>query len=240
MKQSSYFTYGLLAIAVDVVTLIVAQLALPQLVSRMGIPSGWNALLLSATFLFFIIGTYVIRRMMPTADGTDEWLTRGRRSVLALIFAFFFSLALAWQLGFFQSTPLVDTTQMGEGGASSYFVYGPGAWLAFSLAYVLVFAFKVEPRIQPGSRGYWGAAVFGLATTAVITLVLAAHGQTLAQQFGGSWLWGLITFAVLALLFLPARLLYLSRTTGLRTTAGYLATAGLVVLLALLMLLPAI
>ena len=240
MKQSSHFTYSLLAITADVVTLIVAQLALPQLVSRMEIPSGWNALLLSAAFLLFIIGTYVIRRMMPTAAGTDKWLTRGQRSVLALIFAFFFSLALAWQLGFFQSASLVDTTQMGEGGASSYFVYGPGAWLAFSLAYVLVFAFKVEPRIEPGARGYWGAAVFGLATTAVMTLVLAAHGQTLAQQFGGSWLWVSITFVVLALLFLPARLLYLSRTTGLRTTTGYLATAALVVLLALLALLPAI
>lgn len=240
MKQSKHYNYGLLAIAVDAVTLIAAQFTLSHLVSRMETPSGWNALLLSGAFLLFIIGTFMIRRMMPTAAGTDEWLTRAQRSVLALIFAFFFSLALAWQLGFFKSAFLVDTTEMGEGGASSYFVYGPGAWLAFSLAYVLVFAFKVEPRIETGSRGYWAAAVLGPATTAVMTLVLAAHGQVIAQQFGGGWLWGLITFVVLALLFLPARLLYLSRTTGLRTPPGYLATAGLVVLLALLVLLPAI
>jgi len=239
MKQSNHFAYGLLAIATDALTLIAALFILPQLITRMETPGGWNALLVSGAFLLFIIGTFMIRRMMPTAAGTAEWLTRGQRSVLALIFAFFFSLALAWQLGFFRSAFLVDTTEMGEGGSSSYFVYGPGAWLAFSLAYVLVFAFRVEPRIESGSRGYWTAAVFGLATTAVMTLVLAAHGQAIAQQFGGGWLWSLITFAVLILLFLPARLLYLSRTTGLRTMPGYLATAGLVILLGVLAMMPA-
>ena len=234
MKQSNYFAFGLLAVGVDAVTLIVGFLTLPQLVARMEDPNGWNALLLSGAFILFITGVFMIRRMIPTAAGTDQWLTRSQRSVLALIFAFFFSLALAWQLGFFESAFQVDTTQMGEGGSSSYFVYGPGAWLAFSLAYVLVFAFKVEPRIVEGSSGYWAAAIFGLATAAAMILVLSAHGQVLAQEFGGGWLWKSITFAVLALLFLPDRLLYLSRTTGLRTTASYMALAGLVVLLTVL------
>lgn len=238
MKQSNPLAFGLLAVGADAATLISALLFLPQLVSRMREPGGWNALLVSGAFLLFITGVFLIRRMRATAAGTEEWLTRGRRSTLALIFAFFFSLALAWQLGFFASAFQVDTTQMGEGGASSYFVYGPGAWLAFSLAYVLVFAFGVEPRIEEGSGGYWAAAVFGLATAAVMLLVLAAHGRVLAQEFGGGWLWAAITFIVLALLFMPARLLYLSRTTGLRTAAGYVALAGLAVLLAILVALP--
>lgn len=239
MKQSNPLAFGLLAVGVDAAILIAALLFLPQLITRLRDPGGWNALLVSGAFLLFIIGIFIIRRMKPTPAGVDEWLSRGQRSVLALIFAFFFSLALAWQLGFFESAFQVDTTQMGEGGSSSYFVYGPGAWLAFSLAYVLVFAFRVEPRIEPGNSGYWSAAAYGLATAAIMLLVLAAHGRVLAQEFGGGWLWTVITFAVLALLFVPARLLYLSRTTGLRTTAGFLALAGLVVLLVVLVALPA-
>lgn len=234
MKQSNYFAYGLLALGIDAVTLIVAQILLPRLVPRMQAPDGWNALWVSGAFLLFVIGVFSIRRMKATTAGAPEWLTRGQRSALALAFAFFLSLALAWQLGFFASASQVDTTQMGEGGAASYFVFGPGAWLAFSLIYVLVFAFRVEPSIEEGRGAYWGAALFGLAAAAVMLLVLTAQANVVAQALGGGWLWNVLTFVVLTLLFLPVRQLYLSRTTGLRAPAGYAATAGLVLLIAVL------
>jgi len=234
MKQSNNFVYGLLALAVDGVTLIVAQFLLPRLIPRMQTPDGWNALWVSGAFLMFVIGVFFIRRMRATTAGAPDWLTRGQRSALALAFAFFLSLALAWQLGFFASASQVDTTQMGEGGAASYFVFGPGAWLAFSLIYVLVFAFRVEPSIDEGSGAYWGAALFGLAAAAVMLLVLTAQANVVAQSLGGGWLWTVLAFAVLALLFLPVRQLYLSRTTGLRAPVGYAATASLVLLLAVL------
>ena len=106
--------------------------------------------------------------------------------------------------------------------------------MAFSLIYVLVFAFRVEPSIEEGRGAYWSAALFGLAAAAVMLLVLTAQANVVAQSLGGGWLWTVLAFAVLALLFLPVRQLYLSRTTGLRAPVGYAATASLVLLLAVL------
>lgn len=233
MNQRISLKFGLLAASIDIATWLVAFYILPLLSSRFQTLSGWNALIVGGAFLLFIIGVYLFRRMKPMPHGAAEWSTRGWRAALALFFAFVISLALAWQLGFFASSPLVDTTQMGEGGTASYFVFGPGAWLAFSLIYVLVFAFNVEATIESDSGGYLVAAVFGLLATAVMLLVLTAQAQVVTSALEAGW-WGLLAFPILVLLFLPPRLLYLSRTTGLRTPVSYgviailtLALAGL-------------
>lgn len=231
MKHSNDWQYGLLALGVDVVTLVVAWWALPELVSRLQQPDGWNALLVSGVFILFVVGVFLLRRLKATPQGASEWLTRGTRAALALFFAFILSLMLAWQLGFFASVFQADTTQMGEGGAASYFVFGPGAWLAFSLIYVLVFAFRVEPALDEGKLGYWIAALLGLVAAAGMTLVMAAQAQVIGQSLAGGWWWALLAFVALALLFLPVRLLYLSRTTGLRSPPAGLAVAGLLVAL---------
>ncbi len=234
MKHSNFSQYGLLALAVDAVTLVGARFALPELVSRFQQPDGWNALLVSGVFLVFVAGVFLFRRLKATPQGASEWLSRGARSALALFFAFVLSLMLAWQLGFFTSAFQADTTQMGEGGAASYFVFGPGAWLAFSLIYVLVFAFRVEPALEDGKIGYGIAALVGLASAAGMALVTAAQVHVIGQALGGGWWWALFAFVVLALLFLPVRLLYLSRTTRLRSPVAGLAVAGLLVVLIVL------
>jgi hypothetical protein len=126
-------------------------------------------------------------------------------------------------LGFFRSAAAVDTTQLGEGGSSSYFVFGPGAWLLFSLLYVLVFAFNVTPRIEPGGAGYVVAALFGLVAVNVLLLVLVAVARAILLATGAAWWWALPGFLLLVLMFVPPRLLYVSRTIGLsvRSPAAY-------------------
>ena len=231
MKQSNDWQYGLLAVGVDVITVLVARLALPELVSRFQQPNGWNALVVSGVFLLFVVGVFLFRRLKATPQGASEWLTRGTRAALALFFAFILSLMLAWQLGFFASAFQADTKQMGEGGAASYFVFGPGAWLAFSLIYVLVFAFRVEPALDESKMGYRIAAFLGLAAAASMALVMAAQAHVIGQLLDGGWGWAIFALIALALLFLPVRLLYLSRTTGLRSPPAGVAIAGLLVTL---------
>lgn len=233
MKLSGKFLFALAAIAIDVLTLIAAMTILPSLTRMMTTPNGVNALMVAGVFFFFAGGIFIIRRMKIAPDGAAEWLTRGQRSVLALFFASMLSTTLAWQLGFFRSVFQVDTTQMGEGGSASYFLFGPGAWLAFSLLYVLVFAFTVEPRIEYGGKWYWPAAILGLVATALMLLVLVAQANVIAAIIDALW-WGVIAFAVLVVLFLPPRLLYLSRVMGLRSPPSYAATVSALILLAIL------
>lgn len=232
MMQLNKSLFAVAAMVVDVLTFAVSQSLLPQLIQMMSAPDGINALLVAGTFFLFAGGVFSIRRLKSSPQGVEIWLTRGQRSALALFFAFVLSLTLAWQLGFFESASQVDTTQMGEGGAASYFVFGPGAWLAFSLLYVLVFAFKVEPVIVYGRAGYWLAALFGLVATAAMLLVMVAQATVIATTIGAFW-WAFTAFTVLAVLFLPPRLLYLSRVTGLQSPAAYGAVITLLLLLVL-------
>lgn len=227
-RNSSHF--GVLAMLVDVATLITLRLVLPGLATRFSSLSGWNALIVSGVFLLFAAGVFLFRRLKATSSGSTEWLSRGARTALALSFALVISLALAWQLGFFASSSQVDTTQMGEGGAASYFVFGPGAWLAFSLIYVLVLAFNVDPVIEPDRPGYLIAGLIGLLASAAMLIVFAAQAQVIQMQLEGLW-WPVLTFLILALLFLPPRLLYLSRTTGVRSPLAYGVVAVLLLLL---------
>jgi len=230
MIQRNSLYFGLLAVLADVATYVAIQLVSPRLVGDFSAPSGWNALIVGGVFLLFIVGVFLFRRLVATPQGSAEWLTRGIRIALALAFAFVISLSLAWQLGFFHSSSQVDVTEMGEGGAASYFVFGPGAWLAFSLIYVLVFGFKVEPTITMSHR-YWVACLIGLSATAMMLVVFAIQVQVIMQQIMAGW-WPLLAFLVLALLFLPPRLLYLSRTVGVRSPAAYGVIAVMLLLLA--------
>lgn len=231
MKQSNPLIFAVLAVVVDLITFAAARLFLPQLVSAMTTPNGRNALLVAVAFLLFAVGVFLFRRMKAAPPGDGEWLSRGKRIGLALVFAFFYSLALAWQLGFFASAELVDTTVMGEGGSASYFVLGPGAWLAFSLLYVLVFGFSVEPRYEPDSREHWLAGGVGLALTAVLLIVLAAQAAVVGFSLGNPAWWPMTAFVLLAVLFLPPRLVYLSRTVGLRRAPAYVVVAVFLLLL---------
>lgn len=221
MKQINYLYLALLAFVVDAVTFVASQFVLPGLVPLMQKTGGTSAIVLGGTFILFITGVFLFRRMKATPGGSEEWLSRGWRVAMALFFSFIISLALAWQLGYFQSAPLVDTTQMGEGGASSYFVYGPGAWLAFSLIYVLVFAFRVTPKIDYGRPGYVAAALFGLVAANAMLIVFVAQARAFLLVTGAAWWWVILALLVLILMFGPPRLLYLTRTIGLKSPAAY-------------------
>jgi hypothetical protein len=216
---------------IDAATFTAAVLVMPALAARLQTSSGTNALLIAVAFLIFCAGVYAFRLMKPSPAGSERWLSRGVAGVLALFFAFVISLAIAWQLGFFASMGLVDTTQLGEGGSASYFVFGPGAWLAFSLLYVLVFAFRVTPRIDYGGVGYFIAALIGLVAANGMLLVLGAQGSAILDTANAGWAWVIPILLLLVALFLPPRLLFMTRVLGLQSPPNFVLLAVFLVVL---------
>lgn len=235
MKQIHYLFLAFLAYTVDAVTFAATHLVYPWLVPVMQESRGIGALILVGSFLLFVAGVFIFRRLEVTPNGTDEWLSRPWRLVLAVIFALVTGLALAWQLGFFASASLVDTTQMGEGGSASYFVFGPGAWLALSLLYVPVFALRVNPAINPAPAlryGIW--SLIGLLATAVMLIVFTAQARAILLQTGAAWWWTIVALVLLIVMFVPARLLFVSRALGLRSPMSYGAIIVLLMVLGVL------
>ena len=221
MKQISFLYLTLLAFLVDAGAFAASQVAMPWLVSKMENLGGRSALVLVGAFLLFIAGVYVIRRMAITDHGVAERPSRPWRTVLAVVFAGAIGLGIALQLGFVASSVQADTTQLGEGGSASYFVLGPGAMIAFSMIYVLILAFPVNPSIKPDGIGYALAALFGLVATDLMLLVYAAHVRALLPESGLGWWVALLAFLWLVLLFGPPRMLFVTRTVGLPTPMAY-------------------
>ncbi len=232
MKQINTLYLALMTFLIDAAALLAAVFVMPALAARLQTISGTNALLMSGAFLVFCGGVYVFRLMKPSSAGSERWLSRGAAAALALVFAFVISLAIAWQLGFFASMGLVDTKEMGEGGSASYFVFGPGAWLAFSLLYVLVFAFRVTPRIEYGGAGYFLAALLGLVAANGMLLALGAQGSAILDSIDAGWGWVIPVLLLLVTLFLPPRLLFMRRALGLQSPPNFVLLAVFLVVLA--------
>jgi hypothetical protein len=203
----------------------------PAISSLFKEPSGVNALVLSLGFVVFCAGVFFLRRFQPARDDDREWLARSHRIVLAVIFAVTMSLAIAWQLGFFESGPLVDTRDLGEGGSAAYFVFAPGAWLGFAFVYVLVLAFSVNPNINPASRNRPVVAFLCLMAINAMLLLLSAQANAV---FGGdSLIWIPLIFIWLLILFVPPRLLYLARTSERSPREALVIWGGLILLVSL-------
>lgn len=224
MKQINYLYLALTSYLMDILTMVAAGFALPWLSSVLRGNTGRGAMVLSGAFLLFAVGVFIFRKMVAIPQGKEEWLERKWRVALAVVFALIISLAFAWQLGYFESAPLADTTQLGEGGSASYFVFGPAAWLAFAFLYVIVLAFDLKPSIDYHGLGYWLAGLAGLLATATLLLALLALFWEFVPPMN-IYLWALIVLVVLIVLFLPPRLVYVARTIGLRAPAGYFAIA---------------
>lgn len=221
----------------DALIIIALFLIFPALSERFNDPTGSNALLLSLNFLLVCIAVFWLRRLIPQANGDEEWLSRGWRAGLAVFFALTMSLAIAWQLGFFESGLVVDTRDLGEGGSAAYFVFAPGAWLGFAMIYVLVMAFNVTPRIETTNPGRAIGAFLSLLVINSMILLLAAQARVLFQ--GWSFLWLPILFTWFLGLFAPPRLLYAAREAGKGSPPTYLllATLGIVLLIAIIRIL---
>ena len=215
------------ALLADAAALAAMFLLFPRLTARLAEPSGLNTLLFIGGFLLFCVGVFWLRRLRPLS-GDGEWARRGWRVALAVVFALAMSLVIAWQLGFFRSGLLVDTRDLGEGGSASYFVFGPGAWLGFSALYVLVLGFSVTPSVAVESGRWTWVATLALLATDVMLRLAAAQARAFASE--AAWTLPLL-YALLLVLFLPPRLVYVARGPGLPSPAGYVVLGLFLMLL---------
>lgn len=221
---------AVLAAVVDGATMVVAGVLLSDLTTRLAAPSGLNTLLVSVIYVLFALGVYLMRRLEPMPDGEASWASPRVRGVLAVLFGLVLTTAVAWQLGFFSSVEAIDMNQIGEGPSSAFFVFGPGAWLGFSMLYILVLAFPVTPTVRPTSVRYTMFALYSLVMTNVMLVLLSVQASVMLPD-GSSWAWAIPASVGLALLFGPPRLFYAARTHGLGSRAGQLALATLLALI---------
>lgn len=221
---------AILAVVVDGATILVASVLLPDLTSRLAAPSGLNTLLLSVVYVLFALGVYLVRRLEVMPDGAASWASPRVRGVLAVLFGLVLTTAVAWQLGFFSAVEAIDMDQIGEGPSSAFFVFAPGAWLGFSMLYILVLAFPVTPTVPYTSARYTLFSLYSLVMTNVMLVVLAVQAGVMLPE-GSSWTWAVPAAIGLILLLGPPRLFYASRTNGLGSRAGQLALATFLALI---------
>lgn len=229
-KETAIPWPAILALVVDGATILVAGTLLSDLTTRLSSPSGLNTLLVSAVYVLFALGVYLMRRLKPMPDGAESWASPQVRGVLAVLFGLALTTAVAWQLGFFSSIEAIDMDQIGEGPSSAFFVFAPGAWLGFSMLYILVLAFPVTPTVPYASARYSLFALYSLVVTNVMLVVLAVQASVMLPV-GSSWAWAVPAAVGLALLFGPPRLFYASRTHGLGSRAGQLTLATFLALI---------
>lgn len=229
-KQAAVPWPAILALVVDVATIVVASIILPDLITRLSTPNGVNTLILGAFYVLFAVGVYLVRRLEPMPGADTDWAPPGVRGVLAVLFGLVLTTAIAWQLGFFSAVEAVNMDEIGEGPASAFFVFGPGAWLGFSMLYILVLAFRVTPTVPYHSLRYAVYALVGLLTSNVLLVLLSAQAGVILPP-DRSWAWAIPAALILLLLFAPPRLFYVTRTLGLRSGAGLWTLATFVALI---------
>ena len=189
---------------------LILLLAVPARAARLATPAGINAFWLTSIYTIFLVGVYLLRKLAAVeteSTGRLERLLHPRvRAALALLFGLAMMTGLAYQLGYFDVFLVVGQETVGEGESAALFVFGPSAWLLYSMFYVFVLAFPVRETIQHHSpRAPW-IALFGLL--AVNAMLLLTTAQIRALLPDGRFLWFLLIFLVLGLLFVPPRLLH--------------------------------
>lgn len=207
-----------LPVVADGLLAVVMLLTLPVLTARLEAPAGWNALLLVALYVLFCIGVYLLRKLEPQVEvgrwQPPDWLMRPQiRGVLAALFALLMMTTVSYQLGFFDAVLEVGVGDLQEGSSASLFVFGPGAWLGFSMLYILILAFPVQASVRPSSSRYTVLALLGLllGNGMLLMAVAQARAMVLALGWDGSLFTMLLAFAALVVSFAPPRLVYQSR-----------------------------
>lgn len=224
MKKQQFLSFlPLLADGVGVAGVI---LLLPALSVQMVTISTINVLIIGGMFILFCTAVYIIRKLEPAANADrlsrlPDWLTQTTTMrLLAILFALALAVLFLYQFDYFNAIFVVDNRILGAGESSAFFVYGPGAWIAVSLFYVLILSGSVRVTIEESSRNYAGLTLLGLLGINGMLLLGTAVLRSTALFSG--WLGGVLAFGLLLLLFAPPRILFLQKRPSLLATVSYL------------------
>ena len=226
MKQKQRIL-SILPLLADVAGAASVVLLLPALAIRFAEPVTLNVLFIGGAFVVYCTAVYLIRKLEPSPDADrvsrlPAWLIQTlTMRLLAILFALALAVLLLQQLGYWESIFVADDRILGAGESSSFFVYGPGAWIGASLFYVLVLSASVRVTIEEESRNY--AALALLALLGVNGMLLVGTAVLQAAGFLNGWLGMVGAFALLVLLFAPPRIWYLAKRPSLLAALSYLA-----------------
>lgn len=215
-------------ILIDLLSILLAFWAIPSMRNYFRQTTAINAAVLGGVFVLFCFGVFFIKKLESTRnqESMDQWLTQRNLTIAGVLFGIVLAGAFAHQLDYFSLLLEVDDRVLGAGESSAFFVYAPGAWLGAGLIYTLVLSSQKPPRFQANTAVYQRMAVLGLLAVNVMALFMAAelvslfHHQTMLSGL-------LALILLLPLLFLPPRLIYLTKRNSqasLLTFIVYLIT----------------
>ena len=225
MKQKRRFL-TILPLLADAAGAAGLVLLLPSLAAQFAEPSTINVLIIGGAFVLYCTAVYLIRKLEPAADAErlsrlPAWLTQTiTMRLLAIFFALVLAVLLLQQFGYWDSIFVADDRILGAGESASFFVYGPGAWIAASLFYVLVLSASVRVTIEEESRNYVGLAL--LALLGVNGMLLLGTAVLQSTQLFSGWPGMVGAFGLLVVLFAPPRVWFLAKRPSLLAALSYL------------------
>lgn len=208
---------------VDLVSVVIALLIWSSLYEQFSTNNPLNAVIIGLFFFLFCIAVYWIKKLEPL-EFTDsislEWLTENKLRTLGSLFGIALAAALAHQLGYFDLILEVDDRVLGAGESSAFFVYAPGAWLGAGLIYTLVISSTSAPRYEYDDSEYWVRTGLGMLGVNVMLLVGAAEITAVCEESSLITTF-LVTAPLLLLLFLPPRLIYLTKQNSIYSLLSF-------------------
>ncbi len=202
-------------VTIDIFTIAALILWSDALFTRFLNQSALNAALLGGAFIFFCIAVYWLKKLEPEPETTTfRWIpaqllsVTGQR-ILGMLFGVALALGIAHQLGYMESIFIVDDRVLGAGESSAFFVYGPASWLGVGLIYMLILSSTTPSRFLKAEPRYNLVAALGLVGVNLMPVLAAAELHAAIQST--NILWFFVTFLILAVLFIPTRLVYLTK-----------------------------
>jgi hypothetical protein len=203
----------------DAVALAALFALLPVLLARLEQLSGLNALLLSVAYVLFCLAVYAVQKLEPdpraNADKLipDSWFTPKLLGVLGVLFGLIMMFSFTYQLGYLYALAAFNSRSLNSGETAAFLAMAPGAWLGFSLFYMLLLISTFEPAVMRGDGRYRQISLLALLTINLLLILMTAQARVVFLELGltGQWLLLPVVFGLWLLLFVPPRLLFLRK-----------------------------
>jgi len=208
----------------DLVALSALLFFLPTLVAQFERLSGLNALLLSGAYVLFCTAVYVIQKLEPFPQANpqrprplrsrlDSWLSPKLLGALGVLFGLAMMFSFTYQLGYLEALWTFNSRSLNSGETAAFLAMAPGAWLGFSLFYMLLLISRFEPAVMWGDGRYRQISLLSLLTINLLLVLTTAQARVIVLELGlsGQWLLLPIAFGLWLLLFGPPRLLFLRK-----------------------------
>jgi hypothetical protein len=203
----------------DMVALSALLFFFPAVVAQFERLSGLNALLLSGAYVLFCTAVYTIQKLEPFPQAEpkrglmDSRFAPKLLAALGILFGLAMMFSFTYQLGYLEALWTFNSRSMNSGETAAFLAMAPGAWLGFSLFYMLLLISSFEPAVKWGDGRYRQISLLSLLTINLLLVLMTAQARVIVLALGldGQWLLLPIAFGLWLLLFGPPRLLFLRK-----------------------------